>query len=37
MYFKTSQLNIVTANPTSGVHASFHWVGVENIQRKTLA
>jgi len=35
MYIQTSQLNIVTANPTSGVHASFPWVGVDSIQNKT--
>jgi len=32
MYTKTSQLNIVTANPSLGVHARFPWVGVDSIQ-----
>jgi len=36
MQAKTSQLNIVTANPTNGLAYNYLWVGVDSIQNKTL-
>ena len=30
--YTTSHLNIITANPTFGVHAVYLWVGGDNIE-----
>lgn len=33
MYTYTSQLNIVTATPSLGIHAIYRWDGVDYIQK----